>query len=135
MNNEFWAELLKVRGEVNKVIEQARNDKRVGGSLEASVTLYADDDLIAKLNSLEDELRFVLITSAAQVEPLANAPADAVQSDVLKGLKVALSKADGQKCPRCWHFSTEIGQNAERPDLCPRCITNVAGHGEKRKFA
>ncbi|MDN6088656.1 MAG: class I tRNA ligase family protein, partial [Enterobacterales bacterium] len=135
MNNEFWAELLKVRGEVNKVIEQARNDKRVGGSLEASVTLYADDDLIAKLNSLEDELRFVLITSAAQVEPLANAPADAVQSDVLKGLKVALSKADGQKCPRCWHFSTEIGQNAEHPDLCPRCITNVAGHGEKRKFA
>lgn len=135
MNNEFWAELLKVRGEVNKVIEQARNDKRVGGSLEASVTLYADDDLIAKLNSLEDELRFVLITSAAQVEPLANAPADAVQSDVLKGLKVALSKADGQKCPRCWHFSSEIGQNAEHPDLCPRCITNVAGHGEKRKFA
>ena len=135
MNNDFWAELLKVRGEVNKVIEQARNDKRVGGSLEASVTLYADDDLMAKLNSLEDELRFVLITSGAQVEALANAPADAVQSDVLKGLKVALSKADGQKCPRCWHFSTKIGQSAEHPELCPRCVINVAGHGEQRKFA
>ncbi|WP_165455090.1 class I tRNA ligase family protein, partial [Klebsiella variicola] len=77
MNDGFWDELLKVRGEVNKVIEQARADKKVGGSLEASVTLYADADLAAKLNALGDELRFVLLTSGANVADYASAPADA----------------------------------------------------------
>ncbi len=77
MNDAFWAEPLKVRGEVNKVLEQARADKRLGGSLEAAVTLYADSELAARLNSLQDELRFVLLTSAASVAPLADAPADA----------------------------------------------------------
>ncbi|OPG89524.1 isoleucyl-tRNA synthetase, partial [Chryseobacterium mucoviscidosis] len=62
MNDAFWDELLKVRGEVNKVIEQARADKKVGGSLEAAVTLYAEPELAAKLTALGDELRFVLLT-------------------------------------------------------------------------
>lgn len=135
MNNAYWETLLKVRSEVNKVIEQARSDKTVGGSLEASVTLYADDDLAKMLNGLQDELRFVLITSGAQVAALTDAPVDAVQSESLAGLKVVLEKATGDKCPRCWHYSTEIGQNADHPELCPRCITNVAGSGEVRKFA
>ncbi|AML60134.1 isoleucine--tRNA ligase [Serratia rubidaea] len=135
MNDEFWAELLKVRGEVNKVLEQARADKRLGGSLEASVTLYADDALAAHLNNLQDELRFVLLTSGARVAPLADAPADAQQSEQLKGLKIAFDSAEGEKCPRCWHYTTDIGKVAEHADLCGRCVSNVAGDGEKRKFA
>ncbi|MDU6411182.1 MAG: isoleucine--tRNA ligase [Yersiniaceae bacterium] len=135
MNDAFWAELLKVRGEVNKVIEQARADKRLGGSLEAAVTLYADSDLAAKLHSLGAELRFVLLTSAAAVAPLAEAPADAQASEQLKGLKIGLAKAEGEKCPRCWHFTTDVGQNPEHAEICGRCYTNVAGHGEERKFA
>ena len=67
LNDAYWAELLKVRGEVNKVIEQARSDKRIGGALEATVTLYADPELAAKLQALGDELRFVLLTSGATV--------------------------------------------------------------------
>ena len=135
MNDSYWAELLKVRGEVNKVIEQARADKRIGGSLEASVTLYADADLAAKLTSLGEELRFVLLTSGAQVADYAQATDDAQQSDVVKGLKIALQKAEGEKCPRCWHYTSDIGQNAEHADVCGRCVTNVAGSGEQRKFA
>ncbi|WP_279024284.1 isoleucine--tRNA ligase [Gibbsiella quercinecans] len=135
MNDAFWDELLKVRGEVNKVLEQARADKRIGGSLEASVTLFADDALAARLNSLQDELRFVLLTSGAKVAPLAQAPADAQQSELLKGLKIVFSSAEGTKCPRCWHYTTDIGQVAEHADICGRCVTNVAGDGEKRKFA
>ncbi|HBQ80625.1 MAG TPA: isoleucine--tRNA ligase, partial [Erwinia persicina] len=135
MNDSYWAELLKVRGEVNKVIEQARADKRIGGSLEASVTLYADADLAAKLTSLGEELRFVLLTSGAQVADYAQATADAQQSEGVKGLKIALSKAEGEKCPRCWHYTNDIGQNAEHADVCGRCVTNVAGSGEQRKFA
>ncbi|MBH2982970.1 isoleucine--tRNA ligase [Serratia marcescens] len=135
MNDAFWAELLKVRGEVNKVLEQARADKRLGGSLEAAVTLYADSDLAARLNSLQDELRFVLLTSAANVAPLAEAPADAQASELLKGLKIAFSTAPGEKCPRCWHYTTDIGLVAEHADICGRCVSNVAGDGEKRNFA
>ncbi|HBR4755802.1 isoleucine--tRNA ligase [Klebsiella pneumoniae] len=135
MNDDFWDELLKVRGEVNKVIEQARADKKVGGSLEAAVTLYADADLAAKLNALGDELRFVLLTSGANVADYASASADAQQSELLKGLKVALSKAEGEKCPRCWHYTTDIGKVAEHAEICGRCVSNVAGDGEQRKFA
>jgi len=135
MNDSYWAELLKVRGEVNKVIEQARADKRIGGSLEASVTLYADADLATKLTSLGEELRFVLLTSGAEVADYAQATDDAQQSDVVKGLKIALQKAEGEKCPRCWHYTSDIGQNAEHADVCGRCVSNVAGSGEQRKFA
>ncbi|HGE8337385.1 TPA: isoleucine--tRNA ligase [Serratia marcescens] len=135
MNDAFWAELLKVRGEVNKVLEQARADKRLGGSLEAAVTLYADSELAARLNSLQDELRFVLLTSAASVAPLEDAPADAQASELLKGLKIAFSTAPGEKCPRCWHYTTDIGLVAEHADICGRCVSNVAGDGEKRNFA
>ncbi|HBV3811623.1 TPA: isoleucine--tRNA ligase [Serratia marcescens] len=135
MNDAFWADLLKVRGEVNKVLEQARADKRLGGSLEAAVTLYADSELAARLNSLQDELRFVLLTSAASVAPLAEAPADAQASELLKGLKIAFSTAPGEKCPRCWHYTTDIGLVAEHADICGRCVSNVAGDGEKRNFA
>ena len=135
MNDAYWAELLKVRGEVNKVIEQARADKRIGGSLEAGVTLYADADLAEKLTHLGEELRFVLLTSGATVADYAQATEDAQQSELIKGLKIALHKADGEKCPRCWHYTTDIGQNAAHADVCGRCATNVAGSGELRKFA
>ncbi|MCG8707554.1 isoleucine--tRNA ligase [Brenneria sp. 4F2] len=133
MNDAFWAEMLKVRSEVNKVIEQARNDKRIGGSLEASVTLYADAALADKLNQLSQELHFALLTSKARVEAYENAPADA-QTTELPGLKIALSKAEGHKCPRCWHYESDIGTDTDHPDICGRCATNVGGKGEERKF-
>lgn len=135
MNDAYWASLLTVRGEVNKVIEQARTDKKVGGSLAAAVTLYADAELAAKLNALGDELRFVLLTSGAIVADYAQAGDDAQQSELLKGLKVALQVAEGEKCPRCWHYTQDIGKVAEHAELCGRCVTNVAGDGEERKFA
>ena len=134
MNDDYWATLLAVRGEVNKVLEQARADKLIGGSLEAAVTLYADDALAAQLNRLGNELRFVLLTSQADVKPLSAAPASAVNSE-LDGLRIGFGKAEGSKCPRCWHYATDIGQDSEHPELCGRCVTNVAGNGEERKFA
>ncbi|WP_413494386.1 isoleucine--tRNA ligase [Morganella psychrotolerans] len=134
MNDDYWATLLSVRGEVNKVLEQARADKLIGGSLEAAVTLYADDALAAKLNTLDNELRFVLLTSQADVKPLSDAPESAVNSE-LDGLRIGFNKAAGSKCPRCWHYASDIGQDSAHPELCGRCVTNVAGNGEERKFA
>ncbi|NIF22489.1 MULTISPECIES: isoleucine--tRNA ligase [Pantoea] len=135
LNDAYWDDLLKVRGEVNKVLEQARSDKRLGGALEANVTLFAEPELAAKLQALGDELRFVLLTSGATVADYAQAGEDAQQSELFKGLKIALQKAEGEKCPRCWHYTTDVGQNAEHAAVCGRCYTNVHGQGEERKFA
>ncbi|MER2473730.1 isoleucine--tRNA ligase [Photorhabdus laumondii] len=134
MNDAFWADLLAVRGEVNKVLEQARADKHIRSSLEAAVTLYADNELADKLNSLGDELRFVLLTSQVVVADYEQAGEDAQQSEI-GSLKIAFRKADGEKCPRCWHYAKDVGLVAEHAELCGRCVTNVAGNGEERKFA
>ncbi|MEK9498339.1 isoleucine--tRNA ligase [Photorhabdus sp. P32] len=134
MNDAFWADLLAVRGEVNKVLEQARADKHIRSSLEAAVTLYADTELADKLNSLRDELRFVLLTSQVVVADYEQAGEDAQQSEI-GSLKIAFRKADGEKCPRCWHYAKDVGLVAEHAELCGRCVTNVAGNGEERKFA
>lgn len=134
MDDAYWQTLLQVRSETNKVIEQARVDKRIGGSLEASVTLYAVPVLAASLRELGDELHFALLTSRAVVANYGDASDDAVQSSGIKGLRIALAKADGEKCPRCWHYEMNISQHANHPEICSRCLTNVVGLGEGRKF-
>ncbi len=134
LKNDFWAELLTVRTEVNKALELARKEKKVGKALEASVTLYATESLANTLNELGDELRFVLITSNATVEQVTEAPADASITEV-DGLWLSVSTANGHKCERCWHVTEDIGDNETHPTLCGRCITNVDGEGETRQFA
>ncbi|SCC13080.1 isoleucine--tRNA ligase [Gilliamella intestini] len=131
LNSEYWAQILAIRSEVNKVLEQGRNDKVIGGALEAAVTLYADEAIASALTKLENELRFVLLTSQASVKPLQTAPANAVQSDI-QGLKIELVKAQGDKCPRCWHYTTD---NEPTTHLCKRCEQNIHGNGEVRHFA
>ncbi|MCX8618984.1 isoleucine--tRNA ligase [Gilliamella sp. B2923] len=131
LNSEYWAQILTIRSEVNKVLEQGRNDKVIGGSLEAAVTLYADKDIANALAKLENELRFVLLTSQASVKPLENATQQAVQSDI-SGLKIELAKAQGDKCPRCWHYTVD---NEPTTHLCKRCEQNIHGNGEIRHFA
>jgi isoleucyl-tRNA synthetase len=134
LNDGFWTQAQQVRDEVNKSLEQARNDKLIGGPLDASVTLYADAELAQQLAKLEDELRFVLLTSGVDVKPLAEAPADAVTTE-LESLKVAVRKADGEKCERCWHHREDVGQSSEHPGVCSRCASNLSGEGEQRRFA
>lgn len=131
LNSEYWAQILAIRSEVNKVLEQGRNDKVIGGSLEAAVTLYADDQIATALAKLENELRFVLLTSQASVKPLDSATQQAVQSDIA-GLKIELTKAQGDKCPRCWHYTID---NEPTTHLCKRCEENIHGKGEVRHFA
>ena len=131
LNSAYWAQILTIRSEVNKVLEQGRNDKVIGGSLEAAVTLYANSEIVTALAKLENELRFVLLTSQASVKPLENAPQQAVTSDI-QGLKIELVKAQGDKCPRCWHYTVD---NNPTTHLCKRCEENIHGNGEVRHFA
>ncbi|MGR3807418.1 isoleucine--tRNA ligase [Pasteurella testudinis] len=132
MNDAYWQQILKVRSEVNRVLEQARADKTIGSALEAEVTVYADEQLQPLLQQLGDELRFVLITSKAEVKPLAQAD---VEVGELNGLAVKVIRSPYEKCPRCWHYSDTIGLNPAHPHLCGRCVENVEGEGEVRKFA
>ena len=134
LKNEFWAELLTVRTEVNKALELARKEKSVGKALEAKVTLFATETLANTLNELGNELRFVLITSSAIVEQVSQAPDDATATEI-EGLWLKVSTADGVKCERCWHVTEDIGASDVHPSLCGRCITNVDGEGETRQFA
>ncbi|WP_028864165.1 isoleucine--tRNA ligase [Psychromonas aquimarina] len=134
LSNDAWANLISVRAEVNKALELARKENVIGGGLEAEVTLYASPELTALLTSLEDELRFVLITSKAEIKPLADAPDSAVETEVT-GLSVAVAKSAAEKCDRCWHHNEEVGKHEAHPDLCGRCVTNIDGAGEVRKFA
>jgi isoleucyl-tRNA synthetase len=134
LNNDFWAQLLTVRTEVNKALEIARKEKQVGKALEAQVTLFATESIAAPLTTLGEELRFVLITSAAKVEVVTSAPADA-QATEIEGLWLKVAAANGSKCDRCWHVTEDVGASETHPLLCGRCITNVDGDGETRQFA
>ncbi|MDR6983244.1 isoleucyl-tRNA synthetase [Rheinheimera pacifica] len=132
-DDAFWQQLLQVRDEVNKVLEAARREDKIGASLQAEVTLYASAALAADLAKLGDELRFVLITSTAQVST-DNAPADAVQTELV-GLSVHVAASTAAKCGRCWHHRHDVGADAAHAELCLRCVSNVEGAGEQRAFA
>lgn len=131
---DYWERILVVKSAVNKALEEARNEKLVKASLSTEAVLFADEQIAADLARLDAELRFVLITSEAQVAPLADASDDARVTE-LDGLQVALKASEHAKCERCWHHREEVGSNVEHPELCNRCIENVYGEGEARQFA
>ena len=135
MGREFWKQVLEAKVATNKVLEAARSEGKMKASLSAEITLYCDDALQATLARLDDELRFVLISSDVKVLPLAQAGEDAVATD-LDGLKVVVTLSSNAKCVRCWHHRPEVGQRAEHPELCDRCISNLPdGEGEQRLYA
>jgi isoleucyl-tRNA synthetase len=134
MNSAYWAQMMEVRSAVSKRLEELRNEGKIKASLTAEVTLFADGALYDQLAALDDELRFVLITSYAKVLPLAQKTDAALQSE-LKGLWIDAQPTDKTKCTRCWHHRDDVGSHADHPDLCQRCVDNVAGDGEVRQFA
>jgi len=134
LSNEFWAQIQDVRGAVNKLLEDARKEKTIGGALQAEVTLFADDALMATINKLEDELRFVMLTSQAVVKPLAEKTEAAHATDV-EGLFVEVAATEAEKCDRCWHHTADVGTIAGHEKVCGRCVSNIDGEGEVRKFA
>ena len=86
------------------------------------------------LNNLEDELRFVLLTSQATVVVADSKPDDAQETDV-EGLFVTVKASEAAKCDRCWHHVADVGTIEGHEEVCGRCVTNISGEGEERKFA
>lgn len=134
LDRAYWDRVMAVKAAVNKELENQRAAKAIGGNLQAEVTLFADEALSIDLSKLGNELRFVLITSAASVAPFVEAPADAVVTEVA-GLKLKVVKSGHTKCGRCWHFRADVGVNPEHPAICERCVDNISGKGEVRHYA
>jgi isoleucyl-tRNA synthetase len=130
----YWGKVLKVREQVGRELEQARVAGVIGASLDAEVDLYCDPAQKALLDTLQDELRFVCITSYARVHDLTAAPADCVDT-ALPGLRLKVTPSAHAKCIRCWHHRADVGADKEHVQLCGRCVTNVTGAGESRSFA
>ena len=130
----YWDRIMAVKAAVNKELENQRAAKAIGGNLQAEVTLFADERLSGDLDKLGNELRFVLITSAASVVPFVQAPAEAVVTEV-EGLKLKVVKSGHTKCARCWHFRADVGSHPEHPEICARCADNISGAGEVRHYA
>jgi isoleucyl-tRNA synthetase len=120
---ENWPRLIAVRNEVLKALEVARQEKFIGGSLEAHVRLGADGDLAPLLEAYGAFLPGLFIVSQVSI----GAPSvDGVRSIELPGLTVKVEKAAGSKCERCWNYSQHVGDNARYPTVCERCSTALA---------
>ncbi|MFO1398959.1 MAG: isoleucine--tRNA ligase [Burkholderiales bacterium] len=117
-----WERILAVRMRVQKELEAVRQGGTIGSSLQAEVAIVAPDADYDALATLGDDLRFVLITSAATVE---RGPE----------LAVRVTPSAHAKCDRCWHWRADVGKDAAHPKLCGRCVANLFGAGEARAFA
>jgi len=101
--------------------------------LDAAISIYAEGAMYEMLNKLGDELRFVFITSDVALHRAAEKPADAVADDSGK-IFISVRAIEYQKCARCWHKRADVGSHAEHPELCGRCVTNISGAGEERRY-
>ncbi|MBT8142290.1 MAG: isoleucine--tRNA ligase [Gammaproteobacteria bacterium] len=118
-----WDTILDIRDTVSKALEEKRAAGVIGSALEADITINANGEQYKALEQLGDELRFVFITSGAEL------------NNGSEQLEVEIKKTDAEKCVRCWHRRPEVGRSTEHPELCQRCITNVDGDGEQRHYA
>ncbi|HSQ07217.1 MAG TPA: zinc finger domain-containing protein, partial [Chromatiaceae bacterium] len=130
----FWDQVLAARVAVSPHLEAARKAGAIGSSLDAELDLWCDPALHETLARLEDELRFALICSYVRLHPQETRPAEAEDTE-LAGLAVRVTASAHAKCARCWHHREDVGADPAHPDLCGRCVDNVAGAGEARRYA
>jgi isoleucyl-tRNA synthetase len=113
--SEDWKTLLAVRAEVLKTLEEARQSKLIGGAnLEAQVVLAAAEPVFSVLTRYKEQLRYLFIVSAVTLE-------QAASGNGTGGVSVRVSKAEGEKCGRCWNYSTHVGEDPGYPTVCERC--------------
>jgi isoleucyl-tRNA synthetase len=132
-----WPPLLQLRGDVTRELEKLRDAGSIGAPLDAEVDVYCTPDEYARFSALGDELRFFFITSHARVQRLEGAPpVDAVPATNTgrSGVWIAVKPTSDPKCVRCWQRRPDVGSNPEHPEICGRCLTNIEGPGELRRF-
>lgn len=112
LNRSAWDSMVSLRQDVSKALEEARASKLIGSSLEARIEIRANEVMVESLRQLEDAEGFFIVSQLA----LTSIPDD-------QPMEVLVSKAEGLKCPRCWIWSTGIGDSQRFPDVCPRCAS------------
>ncbi len=132
---EVWDALELVRGEVTKSLESLRQESRIGSGLDAEVTIFTDQNLLAQLSVISEELRFILITSEASLALIDSSNEDPIKLNNGATIAIKAVPSEHAKCVRCWHHRPEVGKHETHPELCGRCIDNVDGDGEKRLYA
>ena len=134
---ENWNIIFEVRQHALKVLEESRENGVIGSGLDAEVNIYCAAKTRNILSLLEDELRFVLITSGAHTSDLNKAPSAAQSFELANNetLRIEITRSDNNKCVRCWHLREDVGTNSQHPELCSRCIDNIEGAGEVRQYA
>ncbi|MDP1682911.1 MAG: isoleucine--tRNA ligase [Burkholderiales bacterium] len=120
-----WGAIREVRADVQKQLEAVRVSGEIGSSLQAEVMIHASGAKHAVLASLQDDLRFVLITSQAHVVEVADPAAE----------KTVVSSSAQLKCERCWHYRADVNADPKHHGLCGRCVSNLHGPGEPRTHA
>ena len=143
INSNLWTTLLSIRQQTSGILEVLRQDGKIGSSLDASVVIYCEDDLLNALEVISEELRFVLITSEATLAKLQDAPdgceiktlKDDPDVDLNSQFAIEATVCESAKCVRCWHHREDVGKNTDHPELCGRCVENVDGEGEVRQYA
>lgn len=118
-----WTRLRGIRAEVMRRLEAVRSAGGIGSSLQAEVDLYASGEEHALLDSLGDDLRFVFIVSRATLHERTGE------------LDIEITPSGHKKCERCWHWRADVGQDADHPEICGRCVSNLFGAGESRDKA
>jgi len=130
-----WSTLLAIRASASQVLEGMRKGGQIGASLDATLTIHADTATQAALAESASELRFFFITSDVTLAPLEGRPASAERVE-LDGAEVYVSAdvSDAVKCIRCWHHRPDVGVDPAHPEICGRCVENVTGQGEDRRW-
>lgn len=131
-----WDAILELRSAVARELEKLRNTGAIGAPLDAEIDLYCAPALLQTLDAFGDELRFVFITSGARVHPADQRPREAIAAQEADNNTawIVVRPTASLKCVRCWHKRADVGTHAQHPELCGRCVTNIEGPGETRKY-
>lgn len=120
-----WESIRAIKAEAAKEIEVVRGTGQVGSSLQSELAFHVPQEAYDVLNSLGDDLRFVMIASKVTIHKVAN---EAEQ-------KIIVTPSAYEKCSRCWHYRADVGADAEHPAICERCVSNLFGAGVSRQHA
>jgi len=129
-----WPALIALKADVARELERLRNLGSLGSSTEADVTVFVPDALSGHFAPMHDELRFLLITGDAKVAPLSALSATAVKASQ-EDVWIEVKPSTSPKCVRCYQLRADVGSDPNHPQICSRCVINVEGPGEERRFA
>ena len=132
-----WEAVIALKNDVARELERLRTAGELGAPLEAAVDVFLDEAQHRRMAAIGDELRFVLITSQARLRPASERPASAVAAESVAktGAWIAVSVHQAPKCARCWHRRADVGSDPRHPEICGRCVGNLEGPGETRRYA